>query len=84
MRSVNDRLDMAAFLLRRNKKQLSEAKYRAEMAKLKLLKQDPTYAFSNEIKMIRDGKMSLAIFSLIDKELVLPLVSKFITSKIFK
>lgn len=80
--SVSERKLVDAKLnLIRNRSKMEKSRYDIEMAKLKLRKSDPTYALSDELNLLRQGSFSVALFSFIDRNFILPYIAKFMGKK---
>ncbi|QKF63974.1 hypothetical protein CCORG_0076 [Campylobacter corcagiensis] len=82
MLSISERkLTDAKLNLIKNRSKMKESDYKIEMAKLKLRKNDPTYTISSELNLLRQGSLSTAIFSFIDRNFILPYIAKFMGKK---
>lgn len=49
---------------------------RLEEAKLKVLLNDPGFEIANELKLVNQGKFSHAIVSIVNKALIMPILTK--------
>lgn len=71
------RLNKAISMLEKNSIKTKDTKINLEMAKLKLLKNDPKFLITDELDLLSQGRISLALISFIDKKIVLPKIAKF-------
>lgn len=74
---IEYRLNRAISNLEKQTIKSQDTKTTLELAKLKLLKNDPKFWVSDELELLNQGKISLALISFIDKKLILPNIIKF-------
>ena len=58
-----------------------DSKLRLEMAKLKLMKNDPGFEISQELGLINRGKFGLAMVNFLDRKFIMPTLLKVFTRK---
>ena len=59
-------------------KNTDKKKLKLEEAKLNLLLNDPLLNFSTELSLINRGNIKQALISIIDKNFIIPILSKFL------